>query len=250
MDERIKVLEKRLQYFLENKLPGFWIKDFNRKIINGFLKSIEKNTVIKNGKGYIPNFFKININPNRGVAFQEIKRLETALKEILEEKAKLENLSFLGPVILQVSLDEKVDREFQIDANFSAPLSRKTVSLFSNDLIDESNDEQIHGFLIMPNEDVHHLKKKVMNIGRDKNNELVIDNFLVSRLHAQIREINGKHKIFDLDSTSGTKINGRRISQHTLSSGDVVEIADISIIYCTDINNLPNQKNGRITKPV
>jgi FOG: FHA domain len=62
----------------------------------------------------------------------------------------------------------------------------------------------------------------------------VIDNLRVSRVHAQIRQMNNKHILFDLDSTAGTKVNGIKIRQHTLNHGDVIEIADVPLIYGSD----------------
>jgi pSer/pThr/pTyr-binding forkhead associated (FHA) protein len=78
----------------------------------------------------------------------------------------------------------------------------------------------------------------------------VVDNLLVSRLHAQIRTINGKHILFDVDSNAGTKVNGQRIRQHALSPGDVIEIADYSLIYYHELDEKYRNASENITKKI
>ena len=65
----------------------------------------------------------------------------------------------------------------------------------------------------------------------------MLDNLRVSRVHAQIRQIKNQHVLFDLSSTTGTKVNGKKVSQKPLSQGDVIEIADVALIYGMELNN-------------
>ncbi len=70
---------------------------------------------------------------------------------------------------------------------------------------------------------VHVLGRKT-SIGRTPDNDLQIDAKYVSRHHAVIL-VGPAHAIIeDLNSTNGVLINGRRITRHTLSDGDVVAI--------------------------
>lgn len=50
-----------------------------------------------------------------------------------------------------------------------------------------------------------------MSIGRDKNNSIVIDDPLVSRIHCKIRRIRTAWYIEDVGSKNGTWINDKRI---------------------------------------
>ena len=54
--------------------------------------------------------------------------------------------------------------------------------------------------------------------------------------------------LFDIDSTSGTKVNGYLIKQHQLSNGDVIEIADVPLIYSCDGNFGENYSQLEKTK--
>ncbi|MDA3956514.1 FHA domain-containing protein [Oceanispirochaeta sp.] len=51
-----------------------------------------------------------------------------------------------------------------------------------------------------------------MTIGRDKNNNFVINDGLVSRFHLEIQQIRGSYFVQDRNSSNGTWINGKRIT--------------------------------------
>jgi pSer/pThr/pTyr-binding forkhead associated (FHA) protein len=77
-------------------------------------------------------------------------------------------------------------------------------------------------FLIIDGVKVFPLSESVVNIGRRLDNHLVIDDVRVSRCHAQLRAINSRYVIFDLNSSGGTFINGRKMTQAVLYPGDVI----------------------------
>jgi pSer/pThr/pTyr-binding forkhead associated (FHA) protein len=57
----------------------------------------------------------------------------------------------------------------------------------------------------------------------------------VSRAHAQIRAIRGQYVLFDLNSTGGTMVNGRRVHQCALKPGDVISLSGVPLIYGEEI---------------
>lgn len=68
---------------------------------------------------------------------------------------------------------------------------------------------------------------KVVTIGRSsRNNDIIINDVLVSRNHVQmVKDDNGNYTIIDLDSTNGTYVNGMRIQgEAVLRPGDEVRI--------------------------
>ena len=79
----------------------------------------------------------------------------------------------------------------------------------------------------------------VINIGRNKENDVVIDNLKVSNYHAQM-VIDEESKIFinDLQSENGTFVNGEIINEPTeLKTKDEVIIANISFDWKKHIKN-------------
>ena len=86
-------------------------------------------------------------------------------------------------------------------------------------------------FLVIDGSKVYPLTRNVITIGRRLENNLVIDDPRVSRLHAQLRAINGRYVIFDLNSSGGTYLNGRKTTQAIVYPGDVISLAGVDLIY-------------------
>jgi len=89
-------------------------------------------------------------------------------------------------------------------------------------------------FLIMEGVNVIPLDKVVVTIGRSRDNIIIVDDPRVSRHHVEIRVIRGNFVLFDLGSSGGTYVNGRRTGQVILYSGDLISLAGISFVFTTD----------------
>ena len=67
--------------------------------------------------------------------------------------------------------------------------------------------------------------KHLLRIGRNPDNDWVINDLLVSRRHAQIlRTTDGQWEVFDTKSSNGTFVNGQRITRHRLRQDDVLSV--------------------------
>jgi pSer/pThr/pTyr-binding forkhead associated (FHA) protein len=71
-------------------------------------------------------------------------------------------------------------------------------------------------------------------IGRRHDCDLCIPLMVVSRRHCQISQNNETVKIRDLDSGSGTFVNGKRISDATLQAGDYITIGPLTFLLQID----------------
>jgi len=70
---------------------------------------------------------------------------------------------------------------------------------------------------------LHHLTGP-MTLGRGTAADVMIPDEAVSREHASVRIDGDTVVVEDLDSSNGTRVNGRQISQARLEPGDVIEI--------------------------
>ncbi len=86
-------------------------------------------------------------------------------------------------------------------------------------------------FLVIDGVKVYPLTEPIISIGRRLGNTLVIDDNRVSRLHAQLRAINSRYVLFDLESSGGTYLNGRKVNQAVVYPGDVISLAGVDLIY-------------------
>ena len=92
-------------------------------------------------------------------------------------------------------------------------------------------DGRQDAFLIVGGKQHISLDRPITTIGRQLDNDVVIEASEVSRIHAQIRWRYGRFVIYDLDSSSGTYVNGLRIREHILESGNVISFGNIVVIY-------------------
>ena len=73
---------------------------------------------------------------------------------------------------------------------------------------------------------------KVITIGRDTDNDIVVNDSKVSRHHAQIISDNGSFRIVDFNTTNGTFVNDRKVSGETaLNARDVVRIGNTTLSW-------------------
>jgi pSer/pThr/pTyr-binding forkhead associated (FHA) protein len=68
-------------------------------------------------------------------------------------------------------------------------------------------------------------------IGRDPGNDVVLDDRRVSRKHAEIRLRLGRYTLYDLQSTNGTYVNGRRVAEKVLDDGDRISIGGLEVVF-------------------
>ncbi len=87
--------------------------------------------------------------------------------------------------------------------------------------------------LVFKDKEIGHwmIDKPVFKIGRAPDNDIVIDNLAVSRLHSMIEETSGEHFIKDCDSLNGTIVNSRRVGKTLLKDGDEIQIGKHKLTF-------------------
>lgn len=88
-------------------------------------------------------------------------------------------------------------------------------------------------FLIVDGRRQIALSSEVVQIGRSRENDIVVDDRRVSRYHAELRWQPETLKFLyrDRNSTGGTNLNGYPIQQCTLEAGDILSLGGVEIIY-------------------
>jgi len=75
------------------------------------------------------------------------------------------------------------------------------------------------------------LSADVLGLGRDASNAIQLHDTEVSRRHAEIRRAEKKYVLADLGSSNGTYVNGKRVDQHVLTSGDEVQLGGTQLLF-------------------
>jgi FHA domain len=74
-------------------------------------------------------------------------------------------------------------------------------------------------------------------IGRGGRSDIRIKHPGISSEHALIRVTNSVASIEDLESTNGTRVNGRQVKRHVLRHGDQIEVGRERLMYFAELDN-------------
>ncbi len=85
-----------------------------------------------------------------------------------------------------------------------------------------------------------------VTIGRGEENTINLDDNLVSREHAEIREERGRYYLSDLGSANGTYVGTKRITRdYELKDGDIIKISPYTVFFRLSPSEKPTQV-GRV----
>jgi hypothetical protein len=181
-----------------------------------------------------PNLYTLFANPNHVESLRENDTLLEALVQVLEESGSEAGFHFLSHPVIRVAADPNLaPGQIRVKARNSWENLPETADLPAERAAIIENTPS-NAFLIVNGTNIFPLNQKVINIGRRDDNQLVVNDARVSRIHAQLRVFKGRYVIFDLDSTGGTFVNSERIHQHILYPGDVISLAGVPLVYGQD----------------
>ncbi|MCB2180162.1 FHA domain-containing protein [bacterium] len=207
-------------------------KQLIHEIINEMGKQIRMDA---QGNPTSPNIFSLIVPSEYAEDVRSNQSLLDQLANNITQAGKKAGVYFDGAITISVFPEKTLqDGEFAVraiwkDGNLSEthPIDTQSIELHSNLLPPRA-------FLIVGGTQIYTLEEDTINIGRLYENDLVIDDPRVSRRHAQIRVVKGRHMLFDLGSSGGTYVNNLRITQVTLHPGDVLSLAGVPLVYGQD----------------
>ncbi len=75
----------------------------------------------------------------------------------------------------------------------------------------------------------------VRTIGRATGADFIVDAPLVSRVHCRVTALpGGELEVRDLNSTNGTFVNGERVENAVLESGDRLQVGRVELVALRD----------------
>lgn len=248
----LKELEARLQHLIEVRLvrilPG---QNAEERVIERLASAMHGNLITQeDGSTLAPNVYTIIVNPMATSAWQKPHLLETLIV-VLKTAGQESGLLFASQPEITISTDRSLAlNDLSVMASHRVEPIAETKGMPSENPDVTNGLEHIpeNAFLIIEGVKIFALAQAVVNIGRRMDNQLVIDDPRVSRNHAQLRAINGRFVLFDLNSTGGTFVNGQRTGQTILYPGDVVSLAGVALIFGQD--NPPHRTDTIETAPL
>lgn len=88
------------------------------------------------------------------------------------------------------------------------------------------------------------------SVGREEENDLVLDRANVSKFHLRLRRANGKVEVLDLESTNGTYLNGRKITEpKAVRRSDRVYVGDFILMLEGDDAAITPRQRAELPVP-
>ena len=75
------------------------------------------------------------------------------------------------------------------------------------------------------------LDRDVTTIGRHPDCDIFLHDVTVSRRHSEVRRAGEVFTVIDLGSLNGSYVNGERLEQHSLDSGDELQVGRFKLLF-------------------
>lgn len=163
-----------------------------------------------------PNFFVVTLSAEDAERFRSfVDVLARELGDAAREHARTEGYAFVGPVEVEIHLDEALKAgRFTVEAD-----------------VVEGPDGTPGGSLVLSDGTRVVLGSEPVVIGRLPECGVVLSDPNVSRRHAQVSRQGSEVVVADLQSTNGTRVNGVPVRERLLNDGDEITVGTTSIRY-------------------
>jgi hypothetical protein len=202
-------------------------------------RAMVTNQVVSVDSTLVPNDYRVALNPQDMIAFADLlPALGGRMESWLNEVADLHGFRLIDRTRVLVVGDESVPRRsIQVTAAIADKPSvdkREQEELQRTELyriVSKANGIQPLRFKFSngPQEGTEFLlRKSATTLGRSLENDIVLESSEVSRHHARIELHSDGMRIIDLNSTNGTRVNGRTVRSQTIKAGDEVTFGNLN----------------------
>jgi hypothetical protein len=195
----------------------------------------------------VPNQYDLHLHPSDFAAFASYRSsLEDDLGHGVLARARHERYTLVARPRVQLIADEAIRRgEIRVAANVVDERGDRlrdagAVAASSDTMIFDrpaagSPDSARRAYLLVSTRGSRpvqfDLGGPLIGIGRASDNDVIVDDPMVSRHHCQLKLQHGAYSFTDLGSRNGSTVNGQSVSQVALGPGDVIRVGDTEIEF-------------------
>ncbi len=248
---------------IESKLESLFEGVFGRafrsnvqpvELARKLVKEMDDHRSVSVSRVYVPNEYTVYLAPNDRKQFDGYEdSLREELQDYLAEHARRERYVVLTPPLVRLETDADLAiGEFGIATRLvrgpsevvdglppSEPVGQTIVYRPSEPLAEVPPVEEPPVEEVEPRElaalsfagEHHELPPHPVVLGRSKDCDIRVADPNVSRRHAEIRLEGDRYTIVDLGSTNGIEVNGKRVSELTLSDGDQFTLGSTEVSF-------------------
>ncbi len=246
---------ERLEAMASRVIEGWSARLFRARlqpvqIAKRVIRAMEAHQTISVAKTFVPNSYLVSLSPSDFAQFEQYKRsLERDLAEAVLGAARdrsftllayptveLEQEADISPGDLRVACALVDASGEEVPANEPERLGGIETGhtmVLDRDALRSAKPRAPQGAIVAREGSVRRevtLTADPITVGRDPKNDIVLDDRRVSRRHAEVRLRLGRYTLYDLQSTNGTFVNGRRIAEMVLSDDDRITIGGAELV--------------------
>ncbi len=238
---RFSQFEERLQTLIEGGFARLFAGRLQpREVALRLARAMEDGADLDHaGNLAAPNHYVVHLNPEDHAALLAAQPdIAVSLADHIVSLARQSELWLDTPPEVVLAPDPAIALHgIQVNAAH-ADLARQTTQMLLVDdetpPLPEEPPELPPAFLIVNGSRYVPLDRTVINIGRRRDNAIVLDDRRVSRQHCQLRLRFGQWVLYDLASRGGTFVNEARVSECVLRSNDVISLGGVKIVYVVE----------------
>jgi hypothetical protein len=231
----------QLEQRLERAVEGFFARVFRSgvhpvEIGKRLLRVMEDGKTAGLRRTYVPNVYRITLSPSdHGKLAPLESKLVEELEVFLKEAAYQRDCVLAdSPSVTFLSAERLSPGEFRIDAEAVVLPPAATVHPGPADAFGQARAPTGRPHLVVTRDGKPPRTVDLdgrIRIGRQPDNDLVLDDPGVSRHHAQVLPEGQTWSVKDLGSTNGTMVNGSEVLQHRLQNGDRIVVGSTVIEF-------------------
>jgi hypothetical protein len=241
-----------LERVLEEAVEGTVRRIFRPKvqpiqIAKAAAREMEREQLVGPSGQEVANSFSVDLNPDDLEPFRRFQAaLERELAKYLTNYARDRGWQPVARVLVGLRGNEQVPRgkvrviaqmrDAPVAEEHSArgeePPIERTVAMprLATPLAPEVGTLRRAGdWLEGENGDRWDLSKPVTTLGRSLENDVVLRDQRVSRIHAELRSVEGSYLLRDLGSTNGTQVADEPVTERALKDGDSISLGGYRI---------------------
>ncbi len=237
IDDKLARFESQLERLVENVFAGF----FGRKVrahdlalqLARAMETHARPSTDADPRPIAPDSYTIYLRPT---FYAQITGIQAELQHTLSQH--MVNLAMQAgyrlALVPLVQFDQQTDaaqHPFKVQAAFQNHAIHTTTHMTCVSLAPSTTAPPAEAYLLIDSQRVVRLHKNVTNVGRQRDNDVILDDPYVSRHHLQIRQRGGEFIVFDVREQSGTLINGVLVKEHRLQSGDVIQVGKTVMVF-------------------
>ena len=243
---------ERVEAYVSRLIEGWSARLFGAKlqpvqIAKRLIRAMEAHQTISLSKTFVANSYVVSLGPTDFAQFEQYKRsLERDLAETLLGAARERSFTLLAYPSVEIERDDDMPpgdirvscamvdasgEEVEADPKALGAMESGHTMVLDREALLRDRPRAPKASLEQRDAPSVSLGPDPVLIGRDPQNDLVLDDRRVSRKHAEIRLRLGRYTLYDQQSTNGTYVNGRRVAEKVLEDGDKLSLGGLEIVF-------------------